>query len=234
MTYNDNNNVIKSTSDIIESTYINLIRGITGLATSDKKGLIFSVSKILQNVRATDLLISFKKEWDSWKDKGTIKDDYSTTEQHLNCLHELLNFLDNDIPDKLRFDILKKILFVAASETISKRDDVLPHQFMQISKNLNSGEFMVLFTAYNLAKSSDFKFPENLSAHRWAELIAENSPLKYSSLVQLYEDNLIKYKLLYDRMYNDKSGIQMSQHLSLTSLGLDFCRYVEQYDNVKP
>jgi hypothetical protein len=75
--------VVKSTSDIIETTYKNLIKGITGLAAADKRELLFSVSRVLQNIRAINLLDLLKKEWDYWQEKGEIKEDYTTTEQHL-------------------------------------------------------------------------------------------------------------------------------------------------------
>lgn len=235
MNSNDSKNmIIKSTSDILEKTYVNLIKGIAGLATADKKDLIFSVSRVLQNIRATNLLGSLKKEWDHWQEKGKIKEDYTKTEQHLNCLHELLDFLDNDIPDELRFSTLKKILLVAASETISNRDEVLPHQFIKICKKLNSGEIIVLLTAYKLAKEHNFKYNQNMGARRWLDIIAQNSLLKYSALVELHEDNLITLKLIYDRINPDRSGIQMSNQLRLTDLGIDFCKYVEEYEIIKP
>lgn len=58
---NSKNEIIKSTSGILETTYINLLKGLTGLATADKKELIFSASRILQNIRSTSLLGSLKK-----------------------------------------------------------------------------------------------------------------------------------------------------------------------------
>ena len=226
--------IVKSTSDILETTYTNLIKGITGLATADKKELIFSVSRVLQNVRAINLLDLLKKEWDYWLEKGKIKEDYTTTEQHLDCLHELLDFLDIDIPDELRFITLKKILLVAASETISNRDEVLPHQFIKICKKLASGEIIVLLTAYRLAKEYNFKYNGPIAVRHWLEIIASNSPLKHVALVELHEENLITLKLLYDSTFTERIGFQISRQFRLTDLGIDFCKYVEEYDTIKP
>jgi hypothetical protein len=189
---------------------------------------------MLQNIRATNLLSVLQKEWEYWKDKGKIKEDYHTTEQHLNCLHELLEFLDKDIPDELRFNTLKKILLIAASEKISSRDDILPQQFMRICKSLSSGGIIVLSTAYDLAKKNNFNFKEHLDAENWLKIIAENSPLKSSSLVELHENNLMELKLISSRTHSDRSGILFVSRFRLTDLGIDFCKYIETYDSIKP
>lgn len=228
------NAIVKSTSDILESTYINLVRGLTGLATSDKKELIYSVSRIFQNIRATNLLTLLKKEWDYWEEKGKIKDDYTTTEQHLNCLHELLDFLDNDIPDELRFGTMKKILLVASTESISKRDDIMPQQFIRICRQLSSGEIILLFAAFDLAKANNFQYKGVSDYNGWLKVMAENSILKYPALVELHEAKLTELKLLTNRHYSDKSGIQLSNQLRLSNFGLDFCKYVETYNEIKP
>lgn len=123
---------------------------------------------------------------------------------------------------------------VAASETISNRDEVLPHQFIKICKRLNSGEIIVLLTAYKLAKENNFEYSQHMSARQWLEIISKNSPLKYSALVELHEDNLVTMKLIYERTNSDRSGIQMSNQFRLTDLGIDFCKYVEEFENIKP
>ena len=226
--------ITKSTSEIIESTYQNLIKGMTGLAIADKKELIFSISRVLKNIRASNLLVLLRKEWDFWQEKGKIKDDYTKSEQHLNCLQELLDFLDNDIPDETRFAALKKIFLVAASETISNREEILPQQFIRICKRLTSGEIVVLLTTYKLAKEKNFKYNPAISMHQWLELIANNSPLKYSELVEMHEKNLITLRLISGPAYSDGSGIQMSSQLRLTSLGIAICKYLEEYELIKP
>ncbi len=40
--------------------------------------------------------------------------------------------------------------------------------------------------------------------------------------------------LISKRTYTDRSGIQMIKNLRLTDLGIDFWKYVESYDDIKP
>lgn len=214
----------ENSSDIIRETYESLIKTMTGVATAEKKDLILSVSRVLQNIRATNLLGLLKNEWEYWKEKGKIKEDYHQTEQHLNCLHELLEFLENDIPDELRFNTLKKILLVAASESLSDRNDILPQQFLAISKRLSSGEMMVLFAAYKLAKECDFNYP---SSNVWKKDISANSPLKFTALVELHEKNLIELKLIGAPSF-------FTKQCRLSDLGIEFCRYIEAYETIQP
>jgi hypothetical protein len=87
----------------------------------------------------------------------------------------------------LRFLTLKKILLVAASETISSRNEVLPHQFIKICKKLTSGEIIVLLTAYKLAKEYNFNYNDRMGAIHWLGVIASSSPLKHAALVELHE-----------------------------------------------
>ena len=85
-------------------------------------------------------------------EEGSIKDDYQATEQHAECLQELLDFLDQESPDQFRFDALKKILLISATEEHSSRDSVLPQQYMKIVRELGSLELLVIITTYALAK----------------------------------------------------------------------------------
>ena len=83
---------------------------------------------------------------------GKIKDEYQFSEQAQACLEEILDFLDNDSPDEIRFTVLKKVFMVAATETISDRDSLLPQQYMRLCRGLPSGEILILSTAYKMCK----------------------------------------------------------------------------------
>ena len=109
----------RDTSDVIKDTLTQLAEGLTAIAASDRKELVFSVGHIAQCLRKGQFLSRFLQEWNAYRDKGRIKDDYVGTEQHQAWLQELLEFLDNDSPDEIRFETLKKIFLVAATETAS-------------------------------------------------------------------------------------------------------------------
>lgn len=84
----------RGTKKVLVDTLQALAEGTTGLLTSSKNELILSIGAIFQRLRGGDFLSALICEWDKFKEKGRIKDDYQATEQHMACLGELLEFLD--------------------------------------------------------------------------------------------------------------------------------------------
>ena len=224
----DTNNIAKfqeDTSSVLSKTLTALVEGITGIAASEKRELCLSVGHILQALRERKFLSQLLKEWNQYRDKGRIKEDYQTTEQHYTCIQEILDFLDSDPPEEIRFDILKKIFLVAATEKVSDRNSFLPQQYMKLCRTLSSGEILVLSTTYKISKQ---KYVER-SAAEWLKKIALESGLVHPELVEIYEEELMKKHLLSPRVHSDRSGINVNPHFRLTSLGFDICNYIENY-----
>jgi hypothetical protein len=84
----------------------------------------------------------------------------------------------------------------------------------------------VLSTAYKISKQEYIK---DNSAAVWLKKIAEESGLVHPELVEIHEEELMKEHLLSPRVQSDKSGIRVNPHFRLTSLGLDICKYIENY-----
>ncbi len=217
------------TSDILSRTITQIAEGVTGIAASKREELILSVGHIFQRMRAGHFLDDLKREWDKYKEKGRIKDDYEFTEQHKSCLQELLSFLDKDMPDEARFTVLKKIFLLAATETASDRNSHLPLQYMQIARTLTSGEILVLNAEYSVTKNRKLWAGKSQTAHDWFNIITEVSELQYPELVEIHEEELMKKKLFLPRTFADRSGVYLQEHLRLTKLGYELCRYIENY-----
>jgi len=220
----------KDTEDVLKITLSDLLEGITGIAVSEKRDYILSVGRILQAIRKGKFLSQLINEWNHFREKGRIKEDYQRTEQHYTCLQEMLDFLDKDSPDEIRFNTLKKILMNAAMETISNRDNILPQQYMKLCRTLSSGEILVLSTAYKISKR---KPATSNAANDWLNSIAKESGLVHAALVEIHEDGLMKKYLITPREYPDLSGIEMGASYRLTSLGYDLCRFIEEYDKIE-
>ena len=60
--------------------------------------------------------------------------------------------------------------------------------------------------------------------------MAEESGLQYEGLVEIQEKGLIEKKLISGRQYGDGSGVLIEPNFRLTSLGLSFCEYIENYE----
>lgn len=219
----------KDTGEVIKKTLTSLTEGITGIAASERKDLALSVGHIFQSFRKGQFLSRLGEEWDSYREKGRIKDDYIDTEQHRSCLQELLGFLDNDCPDEIRFEVMKKVFLVAATETVSDRNSLLPYQFLRLCRGMSSGEVIILKATYRIAKSC--QIPDITGANQWLNAIAKESGLSHTSLVEIYEEDLIKKHLLSRRLHSDRSGVAAKPHFRLTSLGLELCDYIASYDS---
>ncbi len=230
-TNNKKNLPQKSNSDLFSDTLTNIFAVLTGIAESEKGELIGKIGHVLQYFRSGKVISGLKEEWENLKEKGKIAEDYAQTTQNLNCLHEMLDFLENEIPDEVRIEVLKKIWFTAATEQYSDRNSYLPHEYMQIAKNLKPGEVLVLLSTYEISKSDHWR-NDRYGATKWLNEVSSKSKLEFPELVERHEEGLVEKHLLTDRVYSDRSGIRMTDNFRLTSLGVEICKYIENYENI--
>jgi hypothetical protein len=156
------------------------------------------------------------------REKGRIRDDYSQTEQCQACLQELLDCLDRDSPDKIRFDFIKRVFLAAAQEKRSDRDSVLPQQYMRLARQLSSGDILVFSAVYTLSNSP---VKPTGDAREWLNRVAKQSGLEHSDLVEIYEKALMEKFLLTGRLLSDRSGVRTG-HYRLTPLAVGLCEFL--------
>ena len=216
------------TSKLLRETAEGLVQGLFGLAASDRKDLILSLGYIFQRARSGSFLNALLQEWERYREKGRIKDDYVKSEQHQECLREMLDFLDHDSPDSLRFRMLKAIFLGAATESESNRDSVLPQQYMSICRTLTSGEALILRATFAIVECGTWS-PTN-EARNWLGVIAKESGLQSHELVEIHERKLIEKNLLSDRTFGDRSGVALGQNYRLTPLALAICGFIKAFD----
>jgi hypothetical protein len=222
------------TFSIVRHTHKSLTEGLTGIISSKPQEWFLSIGYLLQRTRASDFLATFLKEWEKYREKGRIPDDYLETEQHKECLQEILDYLDKALPDEITFNVLKKIFIVASTENLTTRESLLPQHYIRIIRKLSPGAILILTTAYIIAKEGITKEQNtDRSAILWLNKIAERSGLLYFELVENYEEELIKYNLITDRKLSDKSGIFYGKHNRLTEFGLNLCTYIENYEDIE-
>jgi hypothetical protein len=229
-------NFQRKTTDILTDTATSLLEGITGIGSSKREEFILSVGKIFQGLIKGKFLIILNDEWNHYKRKGKIKDDYQYSEQHHSCLQELLDFLDNDLPNEITFYFLKSIFLVAASEKLTDRESILPHQFIRICRRLSSGEIILLMETYRIAQRGSDNFnvlmgsPQYPMTQSWLQVMAKESHLKYPELVELHELELINKGLLTRRQHTTGGMVKIAPYFRLTQLGYDICSYIENYE----
>ncbi len=207
---------------------------LTGIVKSEPKDILVSLGYIAQRLIADQHLNSVLVEWEKIREKGRMKEDYAQCMQAKYTLLELLKFLESDMPDEQRFQILKRIMLVAATEEKSDRQSIKPQEFMKLIKILPAGSVMVLTTAYQLSKNPPIGPGENnrVNADSWVKIIAEKSGLEYPALVVMYEKPLIESMLLTERVYADGSGVRLSPHFRVSDLGFELCSFLDHYDSL--
>jgi actin-related protein len=219
----------KDAIEYLKDTFQALSEFITGVASSEKKDWALSIGYLLQRVRGGNFLNQLMIELDKYKERGQIKEDYLKTEQSITCLQEMLDFLDKDSPDQLRFDFLKKLFLSAASEEVSSRESYLPQQIIQICRKLKSGEILVLKAAREIAKDNKAELKTNNTAD-WLHEIANKAGLKHAELVEIHEKSLMEKNLISPRLYNDGSVVSMGSTYRLTPLAMDMFEFIKNYD----
>jgi hypothetical protein len=160
-------------------TYDSLSQALTGIAVSGRKDWALSIGYLLQRARGREFLGTLRHEYEKYREKGKIREDYATTEQCQASLQEILDCLDSDSPDEIRFSFLKKLFISIATEELSNRDDVLPQQYIRIARTLSSGEILLLLASFRVAKH-DRQIREYGD---WMAKIKEYSGLRHNELI---------------------------------------------------
>ena len=132
-----------------------VIEGATGLVSlvfPGHKEQVDYVGHALQRMRCKGFWEILFQEVEELRNRGRIADDYWSTDQGKDCLQEIVDCIEKDSPDQVRFDAVKKLFLVAATEEHSDRDSPLPLEFMRTCRSLSSAEILILSTAYRCGK----------------------------------------------------------------------------------
>ena len=237
MKQDSNSDVKESAEASLATTYNGMLELVSGFAAGGVSEWLRTVGRLLQFQRGVGYLKRLQAEVEHYKGEARIKTDYFYTDQGMTCMQELLNAIDEDSPDEVRFKTLQAILLTAASETLSTRDDPMPQQLMRIARQLSSAEVLVLSASYHRAKhpikSENSSSRENGHARVWADAVLQHSGLRFVEMVLLQEEGLVQKKLLSENLFGDKSGYRVTNHDRLTELGYHLCEFIAAFEPQK-
>ena len=120
-------------SGLLTRTIKSVTEGITGIASSDRRDVILSFGHILQRLRGGKFLSTLKTEWDRYKAKGRISDEFEQSDDNLDCLQELLDFVDRDVPDTRRLKAMKNLYLNIAVNSPSSSMAINQQQRLLVS-----------------------------------------------------------------------------------------------------
>lgn len=213
-----------------------LTAGATGLTMSTSKDIPITAARIAQRIVSQGFTDAIKSEWEYLVEKGKIKDTYSPSATY--NLQELLHFLEEDLLDNERFELLKKIFFVTITGEYSK-DTVTPQEYMNIARELSSAEILVLNADYFVYKNhpeeietlkSQYRDGTIMSTDGWQNVIASYSGLKHKELVNIQEKKLVEKQLLTPP--TSSGFLVVNPYFRLTGLGYGLCEFIANYDNL--
>lgn len=228
-------NDVKSLMEFLRQPTIKIAEILTGVLVTDSRDWKLSAGKIVQATIKGNLLSQLGRELEKYRKEGKIKEDFLSTDKNRMSFYELLNFIDEEVPDEDHFRAMKSIFFASVSKNVREDEEKLAYELMQICKKLSGGDLLVLKAAYDvvnghLASSMPTINHLEKNANNWLNLIAQQIGHDLPSLVEVHEKNLMELKLISDRTLSDRSGIQSTQHFRLTTLGYKLCEFITKYE----
>lgn len=226
---------IQNPKNLLSETVENIAAGIVSITSIDRGNLILSASHLVKTMIKGKFLDGLNEEWQKHVSEGRIKLDYKFNPEHYNTLAEMLEYLDNGVPNDKVFDVMKKIFFTSIIEKNVDDQSILPYQFLQITKKLSSAEILVLITIREMHLKGEFETePNNFSSIQvFFGIIAQKTGLIYKELLELTMDSLCAKKLLPPSFSSNPAlRVGNNKEKEPTVLGKAFCEYIEKYDEL--
>jgi hypothetical protein len=217
----------ESIAEFIQQPAIKIAEFLTGVLASDSKDFKLAGARIVQSAFKFNLLTQFGRELRDLSEKGKIKEDYFATNKQQATLVELLKFIDEEAPDEEIFKAMKSIFFTSIKVDAKPEDSLLAYELLQLCKKLKSADIILLKNIFRLSKTDYQSLGFNNSASTWIRIISAEAQLP-SGLIEYSEENLVRLKLLDDRIYSDRSGVN-TRDMRLTDLGFILCNHITNF-----
>jgi hypothetical protein len=196
---------------------------MTGVVVSDKEDFKLSAGHILQGALNRQFGDTLMNEIDLYCKKGRINPEDFKTKQGQACFMEMLNFLDEDQPDHIRFEFMKKLYLGIMSDNDRDRESTREQQYMNLCRGLSSGEVITLIAA---GEYTDLKESSTAWTYEdWYENLAVHCALNHSELCAFHGDKLANKRLIKQIKRGSEPEI-----FGLTSLGVSILQYIKTYD----
>jgi hypothetical protein len=207
---------------------------VSGALAAGKSGWILSSGRLVQAMLKGRLFEQWSKEVKKLQEAGHIPEDFADKKYKygFQTWVELMTIIDEESPDADRLGALKAMFFAVNKIGATDGERIRAYQLWQIAKQLNSGELMLLRTAY-LKRSqyaSEATHPSYVNSYsHWASYMAKEIGHNSRGLIDLHEKKPTEIGLLTARYLDDGSAIS-DQNARLSELGLAFCANIENYE----
>ena len=211
---------------------------LSGVLVSEQKDWKLSVGHLVRAFIKDKSLAQLGAEIKKNKDEGIIKADFLENDVNRSCFKEILEFVDDESPDEVRFAAMKSILFSSLEIGIEAKNELIAHELMKICRELSFAEVMIMKAnlAYLAEGSETAVIGRDIHNHEvkhWATSVAALSGHSLPEIVLSYEPHLVDLHLISERTFelDEAAGTHFvpTHHFRLTPLGYLFCEYATRY-----
>jgi len=226
--------------EFLKEPTVKIAEALTGIFSSGVTNWKLSAGRLVQACIKGDLLTQLGREMEKYRNEGKIKEDYFASRKNRATLFELLQFLDEEIPDDDLFRALKSIFFCGISVGATNNDEVLAYEFLKTAKKLSGTEILILRASFEIAQK---KFLQDVSEselalgvdqrNMWRKVIAKQMGYEsLDSIVFKYEENLEILGLIQPRFTEiNLARFAKTPYFRLTNTGYKFCEFIMSYDD---
>lgn len=227
-----------SLMQFLQQPTLQIAEFLTGVLVSDKKDWKLSAGHLIQATIKGNLLTQLGNEIKKYQDDGKIKENFLESDINRASFKELLEFIDSETPDEVRFKAMKSIFFASLNKN---SDEVLAYELMKICRKLSSMEVQILVANYNITIGNSKPVPHgiewgsNRGVLYWATTIAEQVGHHIPEVVLQYENHLSELKIISDRHYPVNTtqivnDFEPTKYFRMTDLGYKLCEFITKYE----
>jgi hypothetical protein len=209
-----------------------IVATVTGALAAGKAGWILSGGRMVQAMLKGRLFEQWSKEVKKLQEAGRIPDDFADKKHKygFQTWVELMTIIDEESPDADRLGALKAMFFAVNKVGTTDGEKIKSYQLWQIAKSLNSGELLLLRTAYKnrTLYASQAPHPSYVNGYsNWASYMAREIGHNSQGLVDLHQKKPTELGLLSAQAM---VGTINGASARLSDLGLMFCAHIESYE----
>ena len=205
--------------DFLDQPLSFIAETITGAFAAGKSGVAVAGGRIVQALLKGRMFKQWAKEFRALRNAGKIPDDFAESKYGFQTWVELMTIIDEESPDADRLEALKAMFYAANKVNADDKDRIVAYQLWRITKELNSGDLLLLKTFNEHPYlGGESPYPQ------WIAQIATLSAFGVIELAQLHISRLIEFRLLYELQSS-----QVQKKADITSLGNRLCANIQSY-----
>ncbi len=140
------------------------------------------------------LFQQFGREFKQLREKGAIPENFAEKKYGFKSWVELLTILDEETPDEDRLEALKAMFYAVNKTNTTHGERILNYQLFQISKELTSGELLLLNAISQLNRQFPAGIPMNT---RFASEVSKILGHDVTAVVRKDIRKLVSTNLIY-------------------------------------